>query len=75
MKMDAHQEKMIGWTYFIVGYFSNLVSKQKLEIISTLLSLFIFPLRKLFLILDSFELLRVIHGIFVLWSFVTYYIL
>ena len=30
MKMDAHQEKMIGWTYFIVGYFSNLVSKQKL---------------------------------------------
>lgn len=58
MKMDAHQEKMIGWTYFIVGYFSNLVSKQKLEIISTLLSLFIFPLRKLFLILDSFELLK-----------------
>lgn len=31
MKMDAHQEKMIGWTYFIVGYFSNLFSKQKLE--------------------------------------------
>lgn len=29
MKMDAHQEKMIGWTLFIVGYFSNLGSKQK----------------------------------------------
>lgn len=75
MKMDAHQEKMIGQTYFIVGYFSNSVSKQKLEIISTLLSLFIFLLRKLHLIRGSFVLLRVIHIIFFLWPFVTYHIL
>lgn len=28
MKMDAHQEKMIGWILFIVGYFPTLGSKQ-----------------------------------------------
>lgn len=30
MKMDAHQEKMIGWTLFIVGYFPTWVLNKRI---------------------------------------------
>lgn len=40
MKMDAHQEKMIGWILFIVGYFPTWVlNKMRTSTITISLSL------------------------------------